>query len=62
MIRAAAEADAAAAFADLRALHPGRTEKSPQIVENPGVFPVPWLSIVQNVEMFFNILDNLSLS
>lgn len=37
-------------------------EKRLQIVENPSAFPAPWLSIVQNVEMFSNNLDNLSLS
>ena len=37
-------------------------EKVLKISENPSVFPVPWLSIVQDAERFRNILDSLSLS
>jgi len=37
-------------------------EKRLGIVKNPSGPPVPWLSIVQNTEMFSDILDNLSLS
>ena len=37
-------------------------EKPLKIGENPSAFPVSWLSIVQDVERFCNILDSLSLS
>lgn len=37
-------------------------EKRLKIVKNPSAPPVPWLSIVQNIENFPDILDNLSLS
>ena len=37
-------------------------EKRLKIGENPGSFPLPWLSIVQDAETFSNILDSLSLS
>ena len=37
-------------------------EKDLKFVENPSVFPVKWLSIVENAENLTDILDNLSLS
>ena len=37
-------------------------EKRLKIGENPGSFPLPWLSIVQDAESFRDILDSLSLS
>ena len=37
-------------------------EKRLKIVGNPSGFPVSWLSIVQKIENFTDILDNLSLS
>lgn len=37
-------------------------EKRLGVVENPSAFPTPWLSIVQNTEIFSDILFNLSLS
>lgn len=37
-------------------------EKRLKIGENPGTFPVSWLSIVQGAETFCDILDSLSLS
>ena len=37
-------------------------EKRLKIGENPGSFPLPWLSIVQDAESFGDILDSFSLS
>ena len=37
-------------------------EKRLKIGENPGSFPLPWLSIVQDTESFCDILDSFSLS
>ncbi|MGN0976417.1 MAG: GNAT family N-acetyltransferase [Faecousia sp.] len=37
-------------------------EKRLSVVKTPSAFPLPWLSIVQNTEIFSDILDNLSLS